>query len=88
MPAAPFVHLHRVTYAECTLGNHVYHSQMHNQHGVPVLAAASHHACTGLTDKPRRLPAELLAALLPRLAPAPAAPSPAGVEALDGVQNQ
>lgn len=27
MPPAPFVHRHRVTYAECTLGNHVYHSR-------------------------------------------------------------
>lgn len=26
-PAAPFRHLHRVTYAECTVGDHVYHSR-------------------------------------------------------------
>jgi acyl-CoA thioester hydrolase len=25
--AIPFRHLHRVTYAECTVGNHVYHSR-------------------------------------------------------------
>lgn len=27
MPPTPFVHHHRVSYAECTLGNHVYHSR-------------------------------------------------------------
>ena len=27
MPPTPFVHRHRVSYAECTLGNHVYHSR-------------------------------------------------------------
>jgi acyl-CoA thioester hydrolase len=27
VPPTPFVHRHRVTYAECTLGNHVYHSR-------------------------------------------------------------
>ena len=25
--AAPFVHHHRVSYAECTVGNHIYHSR-------------------------------------------------------------
>jgi acyl-CoA thioesterase FadM len=25
--ANPFCHTHRVTYAECTVGNHVYHSR-------------------------------------------------------------
>lgn len=27
MPPPPFVYRHRVTYAECTLGNHVYHGR-------------------------------------------------------------
>lgn len=27
MALTPFLHRHRVTYAECTLGNHVYHSR-------------------------------------------------------------
>ena len=27
MAAAPFRHRHRVTYAECTVGNHVYHAR-------------------------------------------------------------
>lgn len=155
MPATPFVHVHRITYAECTLGNHVYHSRyldileaargeyfralghpllawqergvlfpilrvtldyhrqaryddtmavtveltlargarlnfshrMHNQHGLPILTAESHHACTGLNDKPRRLPAELLAALIPRLAPAPDATLPDAVNRADPAQK-
>ncbi len=144
MQAASFVHHHRVTYAECTLGNHVYHSryldmleaargeffralgqpllawqergvvfpivrcvldyhrlaryddvlairvrllrargarldfayQAHNQHQLLVLTAETHHACAGLDEKPRRLPAELLARLEPWLSPA----SPMGEE--------
>src|SRR6185369_8232752 len=27
MPAEPFRHTHRVTYAECTLGNHIYYAR-------------------------------------------------------------
>ncbi len=26
-PSSPFVHRHRVSYAECTVGNHVYHAR-------------------------------------------------------------
>ncbi|HXC37262.1 MAG TPA: thioesterase family protein [Candidatus Acidoferrales bacterium] len=122
-----FVHTHRVTYAECTVGNHIYHAryldlleaargeflrslgttvlhwQNHdaifpvvearlryryparyddvlnievwptlvdrvrvnfghrilNQNGRLILEAETFHACTGLDEKPRRLPAEL-----------------------------
>lgn len=122
-----FVHKHRVTYAECTVGNHIYHSRfldlleaargeflrslgttvLHwqnndaifpviearvryryparyddllsievwptlvervrvnfghrilNQNGKLILEAETFHACTGLDDKPRRLPEEL-----------------------------
>lgn len=122
-----FVHHHRVTYAECTVGNHVYHSryldlleaargeflrslgttvlhwQSHgtifpvvevraryrhparyddllsievwpalsdrirvnfghrilNQNGKLILDAETFHVCTGLDDKPKRLPSEL-----------------------------
>jgi len=122
-----FVHRHRVTYAECTVGNHIYHSryldlleaargeflrslgttvlhwQNHdaifplvearlryryparyddllsievwptladrirvnfghrilNQNGKLILEAETFHACTGLDEKPKRLPAEL-----------------------------
>ena len=122
-----FVHKHRVTYAECTVGNHIYHSRyldlleaargefmrslgttvLHlqdhdaifpvveahlryryparyddvlsievwpmlvdrvrvnfghrilNQNGRLILEAETFHACTGLDEKPRRLPAEL-----------------------------
>lgn len=122
-----FVHTHRVTYAECTVGNHIYHAryldlleaargefmrslgttvlhlQNHdaifpvvearvryryparyddvlnievwptlvdrvrvnfghrvlNQNGRLILEAETFHACTGLNEKPRRLPAEL-----------------------------
>lgn len=123
-----FVHKHRVTYAECTVGNHIYHSRyldlleaargeflrslgttvLHwqsreaifplvearvryryparyddllsievwptlvegvrvnfghrvlNQNGKLILEAETFHACTGLDEKPRRLPAELV----------------------------
>ena len=122
-----FVHTHRVTYAECTVGNHIYHSryldlleaargeflrslgttvlhwQNHdaifplvearlryryparyddllsievwpalvervrvnfghrilNQNGKLILEAETFHACTGLDEKPRRVPEEL-----------------------------
>ncbi len=27
MPTSPFRYVHRVTYAECTVGNHIYHSR-------------------------------------------------------------
>ena len=27
MPSAPFVHHRRITYSECTIGNHVYYSR-------------------------------------------------------------
>lgn len=122
-----FVHTHRVTYAECTIGNHIYHAryldlleaargeflrsmgttvlhlQNHdaifplvearvryryparyddllkievwptlvegvrvnfghrilNQNGRLILDAETFHACTGLDEKPRRLPAGL-----------------------------
>ncbi|HEV2329398.1 MAG TPA: thioesterase family protein [Verrucomicrobiae bacterium] len=122
-----FVHTHRVTYAECTVGNHIYHARyldlleaargeflrslgttvlhwqnhdaifplvearlryryparyddvLHievwptlvdrvrvnfghrilNQNGRLILEAETFHACTGLDEKPRRLPAEL-----------------------------
>ena len=129
--AAPFRHQHRVTYAECTLGNHVYHShylawleaargefirslgttvrewqerdvvfpvveaRLHyksparyddlltievrptlvsrvrvnfthrivNQKGGLILEAETFHACTGLDEKPKRVPPELAAKL-------------------------
>ena len=129
--AAPFRYSHRVTYAECTLGNHVYHSRYFdlleaargefirslgdtvlawqergvifpvieariryqcparyddllavevwptligsvrlnfghrilNQAGKTILEAETFHACTGVDEKPRRLPAELAAKL-------------------------
>ena len=122
-----FLHTHRVTYAECTVGNHIYHSryldlleaargeflrslgttvlhlQNHdaifpvvearvryryparyddllsievwptladrirvnfghrilNQNGKLILEAETFHACTGLDEKPRRLPVDL-----------------------------
>ncbi len=124
MTAGPFRHPHRVTYAECTLGNHVYHSRyldwleaargefvrslghtvlewqergvifpviearlryqsparyddalaievwptlveqvrlnfghrVVNQHGKLVLEAETFHACTGIDEKPKRMP--------------------------------
>ena len=133
---APFVHEHRVTYADCTLGNHIYHSRyldlleaargelfrqpgqtflQYQQQGLifpviearlnykaparyddiiaietwPTLAeglrlnfgyrvtrpadqtlileAATLHVCTSLEEKPKRLPKELIDALLPHL---------------------
>jgi acyl-CoA thioester hydrolase len=130
-----FCHTHRVTYAECTVGNHVYHSRyldlleaargefirslgptvLHwqekdvifpviearlrfksparyddllaievwptliervrlnfghrvtNQHGKLVLEAETFHACTGVDEKPKRMPEELAAKLKPLL---------------------
>lgn len=133
---APFTHEHRVTYADCTLGNHIYHSRYldlleaargelfrhlghtflhYQQQGLifPViearlnfkaparyddtiaietwptlveglrlnfayriirpaddkliLEAATLHVCTSLEEKPKRLPKELIDALLPYL---------------------
>ena len=132
-----FRHTHRVTYAECTVGNHVYHSRyldlleaargefirslgptvLHwqekdvifpviearlrfksparyddllaievwptlvervrlnfghrvtNQHDKLVLEAETFHACTGINEKPKRLPEELAAKLAPYLDP-------------------
>jgi acyl-CoA thioester hydrolase len=132
-----FVHKHRVTYAECTVGNHIYHAryldlleaargefmralgttvlhlQNHdaifplvearlryryparyddmlsievwptliervrvnfghrilNQNGKLILEAETFHACTGLDEKPRRLPEELAGKL--KQSPAP-----------------
>ena len=123
----PFRHPHRVSYAECTLGNHVYHSRyldwleaargefvrslgstvlqwqerdvifpviearlryksparyddllaievwptlvervrlnfghrVTNQHGKLILEAETFHACTGIDEKPKRMPEEL-----------------------------
>ena len=128
-----FVHQHRVSYAECTVGNHIYHSRyldlleaargefirslgqtaLHwqetgvifpviearlrykfparyddvlaievwpalvervrlnfghritNQHGKLLLEAETFHACTGLDEKPKRLPEELAEKLKP-----------------------
>lgn len=136
----PFRHTHRVTYAECTVGNHVYHSRylelleavrgeflraagqpvrelqeagfifpvvearlrylrparyddlltitvqprrvagvrlevfhrVTRADGTPLLEAETLHVCTGLDEKPRRLPPALIAALEPFLAPAAA----------------
>ena len=130
-----FRHTHRVTYAECTVGNHIYHSRyldlleaargefirslgptvLHlqekdvifpviearlryksparyddllaievwpaliervrlnfghsvtNQHGKLVLEAETFHACTGIDEKPKRLPEELAEKLKPHL---------------------
>jgi len=132
-----FRHTHRVTYAECTVGNHVYHSRyldlleaargefirslgptvLHwqdkdvifpviearlryksparyddllaievwptliervrlnfghrvtNQHGKLILEAETFHACTGIDEKPKRLPEELAEKLSPHLRP-------------------
>ena len=134
--AEPFRYHHRVTYAECTVGDHIYHSRyldlleaargefmraagwtvlqwqerdcifpviearlrykfparyddvltievwptlmervrlnfdhrVLNQNGKLILEAETFHACTTRAEKPRRLPAELAAALLPLLA--------------------
>ena len=130
-----FRHTHRVTYAECTVGNHIYHSRyldlleaargefirslgptvLHwqekdvifpviearlrfksparyddllaievwptlvervrlnfghrvtNQHGKLVLEAETFHACTGIDEKPKRMPEELAEKLKPFL---------------------
>ena len=132
-----FRHTHRVTYAECTVGNHIYHSRyldlleaargefirslgptvLHwqdkdvifpviearlryksparyddllaievwptliervrlnfghrvtNQHGKLILEAETFHACTGIDEKPKRLPEELAEKLSPHLRP-------------------
>jgi acyl-CoA thioester hydrolase len=131
--AEVFRHQHRVTYAECTVGNHIYYScyldlleeargeffrsrgwtflqwqerdvifpviearlryhaparyddvltiavavssaervrlnfayEIMNQAGVKILTGETFHVCTGVDDKPRRLPDELVAALQP-----------------------
>ncbi len=136
----PFRHVHRVTYADCTVGNHIYHSRyldlleaargeflrslgptvlelqerdcifpviearlrykfparyddlltievwataiekirvnfahrIVNQNGKLILEAETFHVCTGLDEKPKRLPEELAEKLKPYLAPAPA----------------
>jgi acyl-CoA thioester hydrolase len=138
MDTKVFTHSHRVTYAECTVGNHVYYGRyldlleeargeffrhlgttflqwqeqdtlfpvvecqlrykgaahyddaltievwltemarvrlrfayrIVNQTGQPLLEAETLHACTTITDKLKRLPAELTERLLPYLAPA------------------
>ena len=137
MTVGNFRHAHRVTYAECTVGNHVYHSRyldlleaargefirslgptvLHwqekdvifpviearlrfksparyddllaievwptviervrlnfghrvtNQHGKLVLEAETIHACTGMDEKPKRMPEELAEKLRPYLQP-------------------
>jgi acyl-CoA thioester hydrolase len=137
----PFCHQHRVTYAECTVGNHVYHSRyldlleaargeflrslgptvfelqnadfifpviearlnyrfparyddllamevwvtaiekvrlnfghrILNQNGKLILEAETFHACTGVYEKPKRLPEELAAKLKPYLDATPKA---------------
>lgn len=133
----PFRHLHRVTYSECTLGNHVYYAryldqleaarsaffrelgvsflawheqgiifpvvecrlryqrparydevlaievwltaiqrvrlnfgyQITNADHLPILEAETFHACSNLSEKPCRLPAELVNRLTPYLRP-------------------
>lgn len=135
MTAGTFRHTHRVSYAECTVGNHVYHSRyldlleaargefirslghtvLHwqetdvifpviearlryklparyddllavevwptliervrlnfghrvtNQHGKLILEAETFHACTGIDEKPKRMPVELAEHLKPFL---------------------
>ena len=135
MTVGIFRHTHRVSYAECTVGNHVYHSRyldlleaargefirslgptvLHwqekdvifpviearlryksparyddalaievwptliervrlnfghritNQHGKLILEAETFHACTGIDEKPKRIPEELAAKLKPYL---------------------
>lgn len=137
--AVPFRHPHRVSYAECTVGNHVYHSRyldwleaargefiralgatvlqwqerdvifpviearlryksparyddlltvevwpaaiervrlnfahrITNQHGKLILEAETFHACTGVNEKPRRVPPELADQLAPHVKAAP-----------------
>ncbi len=135
MTVGIFRHAHRVSYAECTVGNHVYHSRyldlleaargefirslgptvLHwqekdvifpviearlryksparyddllaievwpaliervrlnfghrvtNQHGKLILEAETFHACTGIDEKPKRMPEELAEKLKPFL---------------------
>jgi acyl-CoA thioester hydrolase len=135
MAARPFRHQHRVTYAECTVGNHVYYARyldlleaargeffrhlgttflqwqardtifpvvecrlryraparyddlltieiwvtavervrlncacrIVNQENVVVLEAETFHVCTGLNEKPKRVPEDLVASLSPYL---------------------
>jgi acyl-CoA thioester hydrolase len=135
MTVGTFRHPHRVTYAECTVGDHVYHSRyldlleaargefirslghtvlewqekdvifpviearvryksparyddllvievwptliqrvrlnfghrVTNQHGKLVLEAETFHACTGIDEKPKRMPEELAEKLKPYL---------------------
>jgi acyl-CoA thioester hydrolase len=135
MPPQVFRHHHRVTYADCTIGNHVYYSRfldileatrgeffrqldssfLHwqsqdtvfpvvecrlqyktparyedvltielwpvfaqgvrlnfafritNEAGRLILAGETHHVCTDISEKPKRLPAELIAKLAPYL---------------------
>lgn len=137
MSALIFRHVHRVTYAECTVGNHIYYSRyldlleaargelfrqlgvtlldwqaagvlfpvlecrlryksparyddgltievwptaaekvrlnfshrIVNQTGALILEAETFHVCTGLNEKPKRLPAELVEKLQPYLRP-------------------
>ena len=129
MTAPVFCYIHRVTYADCTVGNHIYYARyldlleaargeffrqlgtswsawqeqdvifpvvecrlrykaparyddvlaievwpttaekvrlnfshrILNQHGALILEAETFHVCTGLNEKPKRLPAELVA---------------------------
>ena len=135
MMSAPFRHTHRVTYADCTVGNHIYYGRylnllevargeffrhlgttflqwqerdtifpvlechlrykaparyddvlsievwpttaerarlnfahrITNQSGRLILEAETNHVCASLSDKPKRLPEELIAALRPFL---------------------
>lgn len=135
MTTASFRHPHRVTYADCTVGNHIYYGRyldlleaargeffrqlgttlfqwqerdtifpvlechlrykaparyddvlsievwpttaervrlnfahrITNAEGKLILEAETHHVCTSLNDKPKRLPEELVAALQPFL---------------------
>jgi acyl-CoA thioester hydrolase len=137
MTVGIFRHTHRVSYAECTVGNHVYHSRyldlleaargefirslgptvrhwqendvifpviearlryksparyddllaievwptlvervrlnfghrVINQHGKLVLEAETFHACTGIDEKPKRMPEELIEKVKPLLRP-------------------
>src|SRR5882724_1172554 len=133
--AEPFRHTHRVSYAECTVGNHIYHSRyldlleaargeflrslgttvlelqerdcifpvvearlrykaparyddlltievwptlvekvrvnfghrILNQNGKLILEAETFHVCTGIDEKPKRVPEELAAKIQPHL---------------------
>jgi acyl-CoA thioester hydrolase len=143
--AAPFRHSHRVTYADCTAGNHIYYARyldlleaargaffrdlgtsfrvwqergvifpviechlrykssvrydevlaievrpvavervrlnfayrLTNESGVLVLEAETHHVCTGLNEKLKRLPEELGALLKPLIDNSPGNKKPA-----------